>query len=228
MVALSKLALVSAVCGGAASASASASLQDGTLRRRQSTPNSRGYHDGFYYMWWNDGLSNATYRNEVGGGYSLDWELGGNLLGGKGWNPGKTDRTIKFSGRYEADRNSYLAVYGMMHDPAVEYYIIEHHGTFNPALTGSTDLVKLGAYECDGDTYDLGRSVRYGWGNPPALRLYYGVRRSNRTSGVVRTKCHFDAWISAGLELGQLDEQILATEGYISNGSSNMTVSEIV
>ncbi|KAH7304252.1 xylanase precursor [Stachybotrys elegans] len=226
MVALSKLLLVSTVCGGAVAAPAS-ELPQGSLLRRESTPNSRGYHDGFYYLWWSDGASDATYKNEAGGGYSLDWQTGGNLLGGKGWNPGKTDRTIEFSGTYEADSNSYLSVYGMMHTPAIEYYIIEHVGTFNPALTGNNYLVKLGTYECDGGTYDLGKAVRVGWGNPATLLLYWGVRREKRTTGVVHTKCHFDAWVKAGLALGEHDEQILASEGYFSNGFSNITVSEV-
>lgn len=55
---------------------------------RQNTPNGEGTHDGYFYSWWSDGASPATYTNEAGGSYSVQWQSGGNLVGGKGWNPG--------------------------------------------------------------------------------------------------------------------------------------------
>lgn len=60
----------------------------GELVKRQSTPSSAGYHDGFYYSWWTDGGAQVTYTNLAGGSYSVQWSTGGNLVGGKGWNPG--------------------------------------------------------------------------------------------------------------------------------------------
>lgn len=63
-----------------------------SLEKRQSTPNSSGTHDGFFYSWWSDGASPATYTNLAGGKYSIQWQSGGNLVGGKGWNPGLKER----------------------------------------------------------------------------------------------------------------------------------------
>ena len=37
---------------------------------------------------------------------------------------------------------------------------------------------------------------------------------------------HFNAWRSAGLNLGTHNYQIVATEGYFSSGSATVTVSE--
>lgn len=56
--------------------------------KRQNTPNGEGTHNGFFYSWWSDGASPATYTNGAGGSYSVNWQSGGNLVGGKGWNPG--------------------------------------------------------------------------------------------------------------------------------------------
>lgn len=58
------------------------------VNRQGITPNSAGMHDGYYYSWWSDGASPVTYTNLAGGSYSVDWQSGGNLVGGKGWNPG--------------------------------------------------------------------------------------------------------------------------------------------
>jgi endo-1,4-beta-xylanase len=49
---------------------------------------SAGTHNGCYYSWWTDGGAQATYTNGAGGSYSVSWKTGGNLVGGKGWNPG--------------------------------------------------------------------------------------------------------------------------------------------
>ena len=67
---------------------------EGPIRfeKRQATPNSEGTHDGFFYSWWSDGGSPVNYTNLDGGSYSVEWQTGGNFVGGKGWNPGKADR----------------------------------------------------------------------------------------------------------------------------------------
>ena len=57
---------------------------------RSGTPSSTGTSNGFYYSWYTDGASQATYTNGPGGQHSISWGSGGNLVGGKGWNPGAT------------------------------------------------------------------------------------------------------------------------------------------
>jgi hypothetical protein len=58
------------------------------IKGRAGTPSSTGTNNGYYYSWWTDGGATATYTNGPGGQYSITWGTGGNLVGGKGWNPG--------------------------------------------------------------------------------------------------------------------------------------------
>lgn len=58
------------------------------LEKRQSTPSSEGYHNGYFYSWWTDGGGSAQYTMGEGSRYSVTWRNTGNFVGGKGWNPG--------------------------------------------------------------------------------------------------------------------------------------------
>lgn len=67
---------------------------DATSLMQRSTANGQGTEDGFFYSFWSDGGADATYKNLGGGSYSIEWSDGGNLVGGKGWNPGMDARYV--------------------------------------------------------------------------------------------------------------------------------------
>lgn len=135
-----------------------------------------------------------------------------------------TRSTINYSGSYNPQGNSYLAVYGWTRNPLIEYYIVESFGTYNP----SSGATKRGEVTADGSVYDIYVSTRY---NAPSIegtatfQQFWSVRRNKRAGGSVNVGTHFDAWRAAGLQLGSHDYQILAVEGYNSAGSASMTVS---
>ncbi|KAH8781920.1 glycosyl hydrolases family 11-domain-containing protein [Hyaloscypha finlandica] len=191
---------------------------------RSGTPSAAGTNNGFYYSWWTDGGASATYPNGPAGQYSITWGAGGNLVGGKGWNPG-ADRAISYTGTYSPNENSYLSVYGWTTSPLIEHYIVENFGTYNP----STGATKKGSVTSDGSTYDIFETTRT---NQPSIQgtatfqQYWSVRTSHRSSGTVNTANHFNAWKALGMDLGSHNYQIVATEGYFSSGSSSITVSE--
>lgn len=58
------------------------------LEKRQTTANSEGYHNGYFYSWWSDGGGYAQYTMGEGSKYSVNWRNTGNFVGGKGWKPG--------------------------------------------------------------------------------------------------------------------------------------------
>lgn len=83
----------------------------------------------------------------------------------------------------------------------------------------------------DGGTYDIYTTMRY---NAPSIdgtqtfQQLWSVRQSKRSTGInasINFGNHVNAWRSRGMNLGSSwSYQVLATEGYQSNGRSNVTV----
>lgn len=197
------------------------------------TSNLTGTNNGFYYTFWKDS-GNASMTLQAGGRYTSQWTSGtNNWVGGKGWKPGSSSRVLNYSGNYgvSSNQNSYLAFYGWTRSPLIEYYIIESYGSYNPAsCSGGTDY---GSFQSDGATYNVRRCQRV---NQPSIDgnqtfyQYFSVRNPKKgfgnISGTITFGNHVNFWASKGLNLGSHDYQVMATEGYQSTGSSDITVAQ--
>jgi len=182
-----------------------------------------GTNGGNFFSFWNNGQGSSCITLNSGTSYTSSWSNIGDWVGGVGWNPGSTSRSISYSASLQGNGGTALmALYGWSTSPLVEYYVIDNWvGSPNRAGT------LMGQVTSDGGTYDI---IEHQQVNQPSIQgtttfnQYLAIRTSPRTSGGTITFSNFvSAWASHGMNLGSMNYQILATEAW-GNGSGSSSV----
>jgi endo-1,4-beta-xylanase len=182
-----------------------------------------GTNGGNYFSFWNNGQGTSCITLNSGTSYTSQWSNIGDWVGGVGWNPGSTSRSISYSASLNGSGGTALmALYGWSTSPLVEYYVIDNwSGSPNRAGT------LMGQVTSDGGTYDI---IEHQQVNQPSIQgtatfnQYLAIRTSPRTSGGTITFSNFvSAWASHGMNLGTMNYQIMATEAW-GNGSGSSSV----
>ncbi|KAK3202553.1 hypothetical protein GRF29_154g14013 [Pseudopithomyces chartarum] len=180
----------------------------------------------WFNSFWTDNSASVKYKDLANGAYSVTWNGTGNFVGGKGWNPGSTSRSVNWTGSFEPNGYAYLTVYGWTTNPLVEYYIVEnYHPDHEPAAPPEGEVVTN--LTSDGSVYSVRTKMRI---NKPSIegtstfRQIFSVRQDKRSEGIVTVSKHFEAWKEAGLKTGTHNYMVMATEGNNSSGKASIEV----
>lgn len=187
--------------------------------------NGTGTNNGYFYsLYTSGGSATMTFpsASQYPGNYAISWSGVNDVVGGKGWNPGSA-QTIGYN---VGSANGYntISIYGWLTNPLVEYYIVE----LGSVYTG--DATYRGSVSSDGHTYSTYEHQQV---NQPSIQgtatfeqyLDQWGGAATGSSYTVTTANHFNHWNSLGMQVGNFNYQILATESYGGgSGSVNATV----
>ena len=167
------------------------------------------------------------------------WNNNGDFIGriGLQWNDTKTyDQYGTIAAQFSYTKSgtaggySYIGIYGWSTNPCVEYYIIDDSfGTFPFNAYGMT---QKGTATIDGEVYKLFSGTTTGTGGSrcgsvSSWSQFWSVRQKARQCGTISITEHFNAWKTAGMTLGKMDEAQILVEVGGGSGSVNFSTANV-
>ncbi len=187
-----------------------------------STGTDHGY---FYQCYVSTGTGSISFpqAGTYAGNFQANWSNVGDIVAGKGWNPGSSTRIINYNIGSLTGQYNFFGVYGWTSSPLIEYYVCEL-GSVTYAATN------VGTVTSDGHSYGLWKHQQV---NQPSIQgtatfwqyMSQWGGSSVGTNRQITIANHMNAWKSKMGALGTNNLQIVAVEAYSNKtGSCNATV----
>lgn len=189
-----------------------------TLNLLKSTGTNNGY---FWQNYVSSGTSNMTFGSA--GNFAVTWSNVGDVVAGKGWNPGSSTRVIGYNIGALSGSYNFVGVYGWTTSPLIEYYVCEL-GSITYAATN------VGTVTSDGHSYGLWKHQQVSQPSIQGTATFWQYMsqwggssiNSNHTITIAN---HMNAWKSKMGSMGSNNLQIFAVEAYSGkSGYINATV----
>ena len=188
---------------------------------------STGTDHGYFWQCYVSSGSGSISFPQAGtypGNFQANWSNVGDIVAGKGWNPGSSSRTIGYNCGSLTGSYNFFGVYGWTTNPLIEYYVCEL-GSVTYAAT------YIGSVTSDGHSYGVYKHQQV---NQPSIigtaTFWQYMDNWGGTSlganHTVTMANHINNWRNHGGQgFGSYNYQILALEAYGGkSGSINGTV----
>jgi len=237
----------SSAAGGKSGTGGSSVAAGGAVTCSGSMPTGGTQHCSTYQEGTSAGLSWQVWSNGSAGcittystpAFMATWNNNGDFIGriGLQWNDTKTydqygtiAAQLSFTKTGTGGGYSYIGIYGWTTNPCVEYYIIDDSfGTFPFNAYG---MSQKGTATIDGEVYKLFAGTTTGTGGSrcgsvSSWNQYWSVRQKARQCGTISITEHFNAWKTAGMALGKMDEAQILVEVGGGSGSVNFSTANV-
>jgi len=185
-----------------------------------------GWDHNFYWQnYVSSGSSNISFPSAgtYPGNFAVSYSNVGDVVAGKGWNPGSSSRVINYNIGALSGSYNFVGVYGWTTNPLIEYYVCEL-GSITYAAQN------VGSVSSDGRTYGLWKHQQV---NQPSIigtatfwqYMSQWGGSGTGTSRSINMGNHMGAWKSKMGNVGTNNLQIFAIEAYGNkSGYINATV----
>ncbi len=182
---------------------------------------STGTNNGYFWSLYNAG-GTASLTNGAGGNFSISYSGVGDVVGGKGWNPGSA-RNIGYNVGALSGSYNLVGIYGWTINPLIEYYVCE--------LGSNIAGKKVNTVSSDGHKYTFYKHQQVNQPSIQGTKTFWqyldnwgGSSKGSNYS--VNMANHINNWRSKGGQgFGSYDYQILALEAWGGkSGYINATV----
>jgi endo-1,4-beta-xylanase len=185
---------------------------------------STGTDHGFWWQCYVSGGSASISfpsANQYPGNFAVTWNNVGDVVAGKGWNPGSS-HSIGYNIGFISGAYNNFSVYGWTTSPLIEYYICEK---------GNVGGTYVNTISSDGHNYNFYKHQQIGQPSIQGTATFWQYQdnwggAATGVNNTVTTANHINNWRSRGGQgFGNYNFQILAIEAYGNkSGSCNATV----